>query len=76
MSKIIEDHVIEVKTEISLRNQQYKDKLADNMDYYNILKARLRSAQELQDKIKEKITDLKEYENVARINHPRHEQLT
>jgi len=76
LSKIIEDHVIEVKTEISLRNQQYKDKLADNMDYYNILKARLRSAQELQDKIKEKITDLKEYENVARINHPRHEQLT
>jgi Zinc knuckle/Retrotransposon gag protein len=65
-----------VPTPHSTRSQQYRDKLVSNIDFQEELDAVLRYLSKQKEQLKERIRTLRETENVARIDHPRHAELT
>jgi hypothetical protein len=57
------------------RSQQYQDKLASNIDFLPELEGKYRDIKLLTAKRENELKKLREEENVARIDHPRHAEL-
>jgi hypothetical protein len=58
------------------RSQQYQDNLAANLEYEEELKRNLQETRFTRQELYEDLRKSKEDDNVARIDHPRHKELT
>ncbi|MBN6742954.1 hypothetical protein JKG47_21185 [Acidithiobacillus sp. MC6.1] len=58
------------------RSQQYQDKLSANIDYLDCLYVMDNQLRQRKKDLRERIRELRERDNVARIDHPRHAEMT
>jgi hypothetical protein len=75
LNEAIRQLIAEVETKGVGRSQQYKDNLAANVDYHNVLNNDLRQLRNQRVQLQADIMSAKKEDDVARIDHPQHGQL-